>query len=53
MCLPSGCREEERRWRRRRRRRNLIRIAYLEIRNLDSHERKTFSYWIGGSVVGV
>ena len=28
-----------------------MRIAYLEIRNLDSHERKALSYWIGGGVV--
>ena len=27
-----------------------MRIAYLKIRNLDSHERKALSYWIGGSV---
>ena len=28
-----------------------MRIAYLEIRNLDSHERKAISYWIGGGVL--
>ena len=28
-----------------------MRIAYLKIRNLDSHERKALSYWIGGGVI--
>ena len=28
-----------------------MRIAYLEIRNLDSHERKALSYWIGENVI--
>ena len=28
-----------------------MKIAYLKIRNLDSHERKAVSYWIGGGVM--
>ena len=30
-----------------------MKIAYLKIRNLDSHERKALSFWIGGGVVVV